>query len=96
MECLCTPVEELNDLKIPIYIINAGIDTYKAYAGDILQIDLYPSLMDLFGIKSDFSGMGHSIFRQNYKCELTDEARNISGRILTGNYFGQKMRSADK
>ena len=96
VECLCTPVEELNDLKIPIYIINAGIDTYKAYAGDILQIDLYPSLMDLFGIKSDFSGMGHSIFRQNYKCELTDEARNISGRILTGNYFGQKMRSADK
>lgn len=91
-EYLCMPAEELNDLKIPIYIINAGIDTDKAYAGDILQIDLYPSLMDLFGLRSDFRGFGHSIFRQNYKCELTDEARNISNRILTGNYFGQKMR----
>ncbi len=84
--------EEINHSKVPIYIINAGIDVDSAYNGEILQIDIYPSLMDLFGLRSDFRGFGHSIFRQNYKCELTDEARNISNRILTGNYFGQKMR----
>lgn len=90
-EFLHVPKEDLDNLNVPIYIVNARINMDNAYKGEILQIDLYPSLMDMFGIKSDFRGFGHSIFRQNYCCELTDEARNISGRILTGNYFGHKM-----
>ena len=48
---------------------------------------------NLFGIKSEFRGFGHSIFRQNYRYELTDEARNISRRIFTGNYFRHRSHS---
>ena len=95
-EFLHVPKEDLNNLNLPIYIINSGINIDNAYNGEILQIDLYPSLMDMFGLKSDFRGFGHSILRQNYRCELTDEARNISGRILTGNYFGHKIQNGSK
>ena len=95
-EFLHVPKEDLNNLNLPIYIINSGINIDNAYNGEILQIDLYPSLMDMFGLKSDFRGFGHSILRQNYRSELTDEARNISGRILTGNYFGHKIQNGSK
>ena len=68
----------------------------NVYNDKIQQIDLYPSLMDMFGIKSEFRGFGHSIFRHNYKYEMTDQARNISERILTGNYFGHKIQNGSK
>ena len=95
-EFLHVPKEKLNNLNIPLYIINAGIDMGNVYNDKIQQIDLYPSLMDMFGIKSEFRGFGHSIFRHNYKYEMTDQARNISERILTGNYFGHKIQNGSK
>ena len=95
-EFLHVPKEKLNNLNIPLYIINAGIDMGNVYNDKIQQIDLYPSLMDMFGIKSEFRGFGHSIFRHNYKYEMTDQERNISERILTGNYFGHKIQNGSK
>lgn len=76
-----------NDL--PLIIANTGINPKRFYKGRINQIDVFPTMLDMFGIKSEWRGMGHSLLRSNYDNTITDKQRNISNKILLGNYFAQ-------
>ena len=74
---------------LPLIIANTGINSKRFYKGRINQIDVFPTMLDMFGIKSEWRGMGHSLLRSNYDNTITDKQRNISNKILLGNYFAQ-------
>ena len=72
---------------LPLMIITSHIATDKFYQGRINQIDLYPTLIDMFELKTKWRGMGHSLLRDDYNDKITPEKRNISNMIINGDYF---------
>ena len=72
---------------LPLMIINSHIAKDKFYQGRINQIDLYPTLIDMFELKTKWRGMGHSLLRDDYNDKITPEKRNISNMIINGDYF---------
>ena len=72
---------------LPLMIINSHIAKDKFYQGRINQIDLYPTLIDMFELKTKWRGMGHSLLRDDYNDKITPEKRNISNMIVNGDYF---------
>lgn len=72
---------------LPIVLLNSHIAKNKFYPGRINQIDLYPTLLDMFGLNSKWRGMGHSLLREDYNNKITPEKRHISSMIINGDYF---------
>lgn len=72
---------------LPIVLLNSHIAKNKFYSGRINQIDLYPTLLDMFGLNSKWRGMGHSLLRDEYNNNITPEKRRISNMIINGDYF---------
>ena len=72
---------------LPLIILNSHIAKDKFYQGRINQIDLYPTLIDMFELKTKWRGMGHSLLRDDYNNKITNRKRNISNMIINGNYF---------
>lgn len=87
-ELLVSEDSVLNNLKLPFYIVNADIDTFQTVKSEINQIDIYPSLLDLMGIRTHKRGLGHSIFDINdYDEHISDTLTRISEFIIRDNYF---------
>lgn len=78
---------EVNDKDLPLIIANSGIPSECFERNNINQIDLYPTLLDMFEIKSEWRGLGYSILRDGYTPIITPKSREISDKILRGNYF---------
>jgi len=79
---------QINEEKIPIYIINGNIPS-EVTTTTINQIDLFPTFLDIFGIKSKWRGIGNSILRSSYDSQnaiITEKDQNISNLIILGNY----------
>ena len=72
---------------LPLMIINSHIAKDKFYQGRINQIDLYPTLIDMFELKTKWRRMGDSLLRDDYNDKITPEKRNISNMIINGDYF---------
>lgn len=77
----------MNDRDLPLIIANSGIQPECFERNDINQIDLYPTLMDMFDIKSEWRGFGHSILRDGYTSVISSKSRDLSDKMLRGNYF---------
>lgn len=87
---LNTPASELDDCRIPLYIINAGNVAQRLCNDDISQADVYPTLLDLFRLESPFPGVGNSLFATGARHNIKDnDARRISELIIRGNWFGR-------
>lgn len=78
--------------NLPIIILNSQIAKDKFYQGRINQIDLYPTLLDMFELKTKWRGMGHSLLRDDYTNKITPAERHISNMIINGDYFSQQKR----
>lgn len=74
---------------IPLFIINGNIDNATAWHGEMNQIDVYTTILDILGIKSKWYGLGNSILNNNYKNPITDKTWYISESIISGNYFSR-------
>lgn len=78
--------KDLNDCNLPLFIVNADIE--NGVQDCINQIDLYPTLIDIFNLKTKWKGIGYSIIRPDtYRSTITSEQRNISELIIRGDYF---------
>ena len=73
---------------LPLFIINGGINTAKAYSGECRQLDVYTTLLDLLGIESHWRGLGHTLLCPAYTPSATAEREELSEMIVRGNYFG--------
>lgn len=76
--------------ELPLFIINGGIDMSKAWMGPCNQLDVYTTLLDMFGIESKWRGLGHSLLNTNYINSVTEKTIILSEWIIQSNYFGLK------
>ena len=72
---------------LPLYIINGGIDKRQAWTGPCNQLDVYTTLLDMYGIRSDWRGLGHTLLNGNYKDYPLDSLYMLSDWIIRSNYF---------
>ncbi len=79
-----------SELYLPLLIINSGIDSKKFSNKTCNQVDLFPTLLDMLGVESQWRGVGRSLLRQYETYELSEREERISAYILRGNYFGKK------
>jgi len=75
---------------IPLYIINSGVSPKNMWQGECNQLDVYTTLLDLLGCKSDWYGLGHSLVSSGYKNSVSDRTWNVSEWIIMGDYFSKK------
>lgn len=76
--------------ELPLYIINGGIDRDHAWMGDCNQLDVYTTLLDMFGIRSDWRGLGHTLLNADYKEYSLGKMKPLSNWMIRSNYFGGK------
>ena len=72
---------------LPLYIINGGIDKRQAWTGSCNQLDVYTTLLDMYGVRSDWRGLGHTLLNRNYKDYPLDRLHLLSDWIIRSNYF---------
>lgn len=74
--------------ELPLFIINGNIDNATAWTGEMNQLDVFTTLLDILGIESDWHGLGHSVLSSDYQNSLTEKAWELSELIIKGRYFG--------
>jgi lipoteichoic acid synthase len=80
---------KVND-ELPLYIINGGIDRDHAWTGRCNQLDVYTTLLDMFGIRADWRGLGHTLLNADYKEYSLGTMKPLSNWMIRSNYFGGK------
>ena len=76
--------------EIPIFIVNGGIDNDNAWLGECNQLDVYTTLLDIFGIQSTWRGLGHTLLNKNYQNSVTGDIQEMSDWIIYSDYFSKK------
>ena len=76
--------------ELPLYIINGGIDRDHAWTGRCNQLDVYTTLLDMFGIRADWRGLGHTLLNADYKEYSLGTMKPLSNWMIRSNYFGGK------
>ena len=76
--------------ELPLYIVHGGIDKRNAWTGPCNQLDVYTTLLDMFGIETQWRGLGHSLLNRNYKNSVSEKTQTLSEWIIRSNYFGLK------
>jgi len=79
--------------ELPLYIINGGIDREHAWTGRCNQLDVYTTLLDMFGIRSDWRGLGHTLLNANYQEYPIEKLQTLSDWIIRSNYFTGRCQS---
>jgi lipoteichoic acid synthase len=79
--------------ELPLYVINGGIDSDHAWTGPCNQLDVYTTLLDMFGIRSDWRGLGHTLLNANYQEYPIEKLQTLSDWIIRSNYFTGRCRS---
>ena len=73
---------------LPFYIINAkGLIKDNLETQKCNQIDVYPTLLDLLGIKCKWYGMGNTLLLKKHERSISDKCWDISELIIRSNYF---------
>lgn len=76
------------EFNLPFIIAHADIDTEKCWQGEMNQLDVFTTLLDLFGIESDWYGLGSSVLdAENYQNRLNETTQKVSDLIIESNYW---------
>lgn len=79
--------------KIPLYIINSPVTIDKQSDYPITQADIFPTMLDLLGIETQWRGVGNSlltpdsILLNTKELERNAKAQQISDIILNSDYL---------
>ena len=73
--------------ELPLYIINGGVDNHHAWTGSCNRLDVYTTLLDMYGVRSDWRGLGQTLLNENYKEYPLDRLYMLSDWIIRSNYF---------
>jgi lipoteichoic acid synthase len=74
--------------ELPLYIINGGVDNHHAWTGPCNQLDVYTTLLDMYGVRSDWRGLGQTLLNENYEEYPLDRLYMLSDWIIRSNYWG--------
>ena len=73
--------------ELPLYIVNGDIDQTTAWHGTCNQLDVYTTLLDLFGLTPQWRGFGHTLLKKDYRNSVTEEVQTFSEWIIRSDYF---------
>ena len=59
----------------------------EAWTGPCNQLDVYTTLLDMFGVKTKWHGLGHTLLKSDYINSVSDNTQRLSDWIVRGNYF---------
>lgn len=74
-------------MTIPFYVVNGG--GRERWKGVCQQVDVYPTLLDIMGIRSRWSGLGQSLLSPNYTAK--DMKWDVSEWIIKSDYFEEYL-----
>ena len=75
---------------IPLYLVNVPKEIQaRMWHGECNQIDVYFTLLDLFGIESDWYGLGQSLISPDYSNHIDERKWDVSEWIIRGDYFSK-------
>ena len=74
-------------ISIPLYIVNGKMNNCSGWQGKCNQLDVYTTLLDIFGTQSAWKGFGHTLITNDYHDSIKPELWQISEQITLGNYF---------
>ena len=77
--------------ELPLYIINGGMDSTNSWTGPCNQLDIYTTLLDLYGIETDWRGLGHTLYTRDYKNSVSERTQELSEWIIRGNYWKSRI-----
>ncbi len=77
--------------ELPLYIINGGMDSTNSWTGPCNQLDIYTTLLDLYGIETDWRGLGHTLYTRDYKNSVSERTQELSEWIIRGNYWKSRF-----
>lgn len=72
---------------IPLYIVNGNINHANGWQGACNQLDIYTTILDIFGTKDDWRGFGHTLITNNYHHSVRKDLYSLSEQIILGRYF---------
>ncbi len=84
---------EIKNAYLPLYIINPPQEIKYPTDKEIMQIDVFPTILDLMGIKSKWRGVGTSLLTSDsirnteYEKFRRQNMQKISDIILNSDYF---------
>lgn len=73
--------------ELPLYVINGGIDSDHAWTGPCNQLDVYTTLLDIYGVRSDWRGLGRTLLNTDYQEYPLEKLQTLSNWIIRGSYF---------
>ena len=73
--------------ELPLYIINGGIDSNHAWTGPCNQLDVYTTLLDIYGVQSDWRGLGHTLLNADYQEYPLEKLQTLSDWIIRGGCY---------
>lgn len=76
------------DTHIPVFIINGNINSQTGRKDECNQIDLYTTIIDLWGIQSNWNGLGQSLLNtSNSSNIITEDTNEVSEWLILSNFF---------
>lgn len=82
------PEGVIEPYTIPIYILNSGMNLEQCWYGTMEQVDVFSTLLDLYGINSKWQGLGCSILdKEKYEDRINEKSYEISEKIIRSDYF---------
>jgi len=73
--------------ELPLYIIHGGIRPERVWQGSCNQLDVYTTLLDLFGLTPQWRGFGHTLLKKDYRNSVTEEVQQCSEWMIRSDYF---------
>lgn len=73
--------------ELPLYIIHGGINPETAWQGPCNQLDVYTTLLDMFGLTPQWRGLGHTLLKKTYRNSVSEEVQRCSEWIIRSDYF---------
>ena len=74
---------------LPLYIIHKNGLPDNMWQDECNQLDLYTTLLDLLGCKSNWHGLGYSLVSPRYKNNISENTWKVSEWIIRGDYFSK-------
>ena len=73
--------------ELPLYIIHGGIRPERVWQGSCNQLDVYTTLLDMFGLMPQWRGFGHTLLKKDYRNSVTEEVQQCSEWMIRSDYF---------
>lgn len=87
-QSLDMPEEQIGARFLPFIIAHANINSENAWTGDMNQMDVFTTLIDLLRLDTDWYGLGSSVLdKERYENRLNETTQKVSDLIVESNYW---------